>query len=264
MKRIIILIGATIILLGVTGCMNNNHNDPEKKTDPLNVSDETIDEISKSLSELEESLSLTQSPADDRPEEFVEAETRMLEHLKTKYNAEFIALDIEGPGFMKKHYLMIAVKQGDDTQTDRFCVYYDPSAEEPFADGYFGILIREELEKRMKQEADRYFSDYKLFISLSATRYNNALGLSSTIEDAAALGESLYASIYLFTPGAIDSAADLSKKLASSGVDGYLYVYRLGAADYAPITRDTFAGTLTAITDQTVSVIEKSESIVEA
>ena len=52
-----------------------------------------------------------------------------------------------------------------------------------FEDNYFGIIVRGEFEDKVKEYAEKYFSDFKVYAGLTSNNYPNSLTKESTLED---------------------------------------------------------------------------------
>ena len=118
-------------------------------------------------------------------------QNEILKHLEEKYGEKFIPLNMNSE-YIKGLDILQVYKEGTNPVTDKVeACREEKDGKVEFYDGYFGMIIRPEYEKMIKDEVDKIFPESKVYLEYGDDNFNEILNKDSTYEDAIKLGERL-------------------------------------------------------------------------
>lgn len=115
-----------------------------------------------------------------------------------------------------------------------------------FQDNYYGILVRNEYEQKLKNIIGKHLENYKVYFNFTASYFPDDLNASSSLSDAMQNYEnSFYANVYLFiSDKSIDGqSADYSEipnELEAQKMYCYFAVYEVTEEKYSSFTEDNY------------------------
>lgn len=108
----------------------------------------------------------------------------MKEHLTSKYgNIEY---DIEGflaSGWDQPYDVLNLTTKVNGIKESFSVERYVDGDEYIFTDNYFGLVVRDEFEKKISEIACKYFSEFRVFAGMTSNNYPNSLTNKSSFED---------------------------------------------------------------------------------
>lgn len=138
-----------------------------------------------------------------------QAKNEIEQYLEEKYGGSFCVLSIHSPRLLMDYDVCRAVREGADTKTDCFTVkrYRNQNkAGQSFEDDYFGLLIRADMEKAVRDLAALEGAETKVYIKqFIFPGFCDAFEKDDTLETVKAAGAVLDADYYIFL-----RAADLN------------------------------------------------------
>lgn len=156
-KRSISLLSMIILITGVYGCMNQEKDKVIK--DPEEVKDQ-----------------LTTNPE--------ESKDQIIAFLEKKYGKEFVPLSIEMDRWPYQWDELSVYPKGGDKEKDGFNAYRERKDDKYlFSDSYFGVLIHDEYEQKIREIAKEYFPECKITIIFASDIFPNELTSKSTLKD---------------------------------------------------------------------------------
>eukprot|EP00831_Metopus_contortus_P031832 TRINITY_DN2586_c0_g1_i1.p2 TRINITY_DN2586_c0_g1~~TRINITY_DN2586_c0_g1_i1.p2 ORF type:complete len:254 (+),score=40.59 TRINITY_DN2586_c0_g1_i1:525-1286(+) len=152
-KRIISIICTFILITGMGGCMNEEEKDNKKiKEQEANGPEEIKDQI--------------------------------IGFLEKKYGKEFVPLSLEIDRWPYHWDDLSAYPKGGDKEKDSFCAYrQEKDGKYVFSDTYFGLIVHDEYEQKVKEIANKYFPQNKTMVIFGSDIFPNELGINSTLKD---------------------------------------------------------------------------------
>ena len=122
-----------------------------------------------------------------------------LAHMEEKYDKTFLPVSYTSEGVaVDEEFRCYA--EGTDKERDVISVIrQEENGEEVMYDDYFGILIRDEYEKRVQDLCTETVGEAKVYINqFEVSYFSNELTKENTIDDAVAMGQSISAFKYIF------------------------------------------------------------------
>ena len=125
-------------------------------------------------------------------------QNEILKHLEEKYGEKFIPLNMNSE-YIKGLDILQVYKEGTNPVTDKVeACREEKDGKVEFYDGYFGMIIRPEYEKMIKDEVDKIFPESKVYVEFPTYSLNDSLKQGSTYEDALNVGERFYAGVKIY------------------------------------------------------------------
>lgn len=228
LKRVFTLFISIILLLGVTGCMNNNNDTTSK------IQKESIETVQE----------------------------KVLSHLENKYGKEFQCLASEGASTLRNYYTFIVCEKGIEASSCEFKVFYYPEEDESFKDAYYGIVLRETIAERIIAATQLDETKNKIFIKFRNTSFSNDLTMNSSLEDAVKIEGEIDSVIYVFGVKKTSVEAIVSE-LKNAGITGALYFYEIDEGTFSALTYDTYEETISDIISKKIEVNSESKTSIE-
>lgn len=188
----------------------------------------------------------------DYKKEPEQAKNEIEQYLEEKYGESFYVLSVQSPRLLTEYDVCRAVREGADTKTDCFTVkrYRNRNKEDQsFEDDYFGLLIREDMERAVSALAALEGVEGKVYIKRFVfSGFCGAFEKDDTLETAKAAGAALDADYYIFLRAADLNMADeeefrkrteaLFGQMAKILQPGLVRVYALGEEAFEEIDRE--------------------------
>ena len=171
-----------------------------------------------------------------------------LAHMEEKYGMTFLPLSYAGKGYVTAEEFR-CYAEGTDPERDYISVFtLEEDGREVIVDDYFGIVIRDEYQKRVDAAADAVAGDAKAYVyRYTVSYFDNALTAENTIDDAIAMGQRISAYKYVFlevTPGTeadFENTCDrIAEKLKSNKLTGIVVFYGLAQGQLAEISESNY------------------------
>lgn len=172
----------------------------------------------------------------------------LLAHMEEKYGVTFLPLSHSVGGLVTNEEFR-CYAEGTDPERDYVSVFVrEENGEEVIVDDYFGIMIRDEYQKRVEKISDAVAGDSKAFLyRYSVSFFDNTLAEGSTIDDAIAMEEPISASKYVFVevaPGSETEFEDMcdmiAAKLEKANLPGVVLFYGVARGELVNITTDNY------------------------
>jgi hypothetical protein len=173
-----------------------------------------------------------------------------LAYLSDKYGTEFLPISLASGDLLTDYDEFRAYASGSDPDRDYTTVYKTvKDGVVSYEDNYFGILIRDEYERRVADICRTEFNKAAVFIdSYTVSVFDPSLGKDSTLDDAIALGERLNAFKYVYgeLPGGdtagFDAAADrICAKLKEAKLPGIVKICGLAPGGIDSVSAENYA-----------------------
>lgn len=219
-KRIVLIVASLIMLIGATGCMDNNKNNTTITLD--------------------------------------EAKAAVLDYLSQKYGKSFECVGYQKPSLTNNEYTFALVEEGKNYEGYGFKAHYNPNAQIEFADGYFGVLTRDETTQFVLNS--KFCDKFKVFVEFSRITYDGQLNSSSTLSDAVEIYGKLrvYYHIFISSNSEYD-VVKLKESLPVDALSGKVSYYIVSDDELSKIEYDNLNATLGGVVDGTISVESKGE-----
>jgi hypothetical protein len=108
----------------------------------------------------------------------------MTEHLEKKYGPiEFEEAGFIEPELLDSSYTWNLYLKGGDWANDGFSVYMSGDKKE-IVDTYYGLFVRDDYEALVKDVADEYFADCKVFCDFGRLNFPNELSKDVPLDEA--------------------------------------------------------------------------------
>lgn len=227
MRPIVLILISVILLIGVTGCMDTT-NSPEK--------------------EIKKDAITTDS-----------AKQEVLSALSQKYGKTFECVAYEEPSIINNKYTFCVVESGLNYDGYGFTAYFNPDSDTKISDGYFEILIRNELSELLYKNG--LTKEAKVFAETSLTSFDNSLNGSSTLADASKIYDSLRVYYYIFLPNGCQINA-LKSKIMDGFITGKICYYEIPLDICADLTFENYSDVIAGINDGKISVNNKGSFVV--
>ncbi len=161
----------------------------------------------------------------------------VLAKLNVKYGKQFECVDVEVPAFLNKTYVFNLVESGLNYDEVGFYAYYNPEAEIQVSDGYFGVIVRDEIAEYLLYGNE----NYKVVVDIQSTAFDDQLTCNSSLSDAVNLHGLIrvYASIFTCDKSAYDSMRLIST-FASHGLYGKVNCYVVNKDVYDSVFYSNF------------------------
>eukprot|EP00831_Metopus_contortus_P031840 TRINITY_DN2586_c0_g1_i8.p1 TRINITY_DN2586_c0_g1~~TRINITY_DN2586_c0_g1_i8.p1 ORF type:complete len:334 (+),score=73.44 TRINITY_DN2586_c0_g1_i8:91-1092(+) len=174
---------AFILITGMGGCMNKEEKDNKKvKEQEANGPEEIKDQI--------------------------------IAFLEKKYGKEFVPLSLEIDRWPYHWDDLSAYPKGGDKEKDSFCAYrQEKDGKYVFSDTYFGLIVHDEYEQKVKEIANKYFSKYQVDVSFEGDIFSNELNCNSKLQDAIDCGEKIDPTIKIKVAPTFNSIGDFDKQV---------------------------------------------------
>ena len=228
LKQVFTLFISIILLLGVTGCMNNNNDTTSK------IQKESIETVQE----------------------------KVLSHLENKYGKEFQCLASEGASTLRNYYTFIVSEKDNEASSGEFKAFYYPEENESFKDAYYGIVLRDIIVKRIITSTQLDETKNKIFIKFRNTSFSNDLTMNSSLEDAVRIEGEIDSVLYVFGVKKIPVESIVSE-LKSAGITGTLYYYEIDEGTFSTLTFETYEETISDIISKEIEVNSESKTSIE-
>ncbi len=171
-----------------------------------------------------------------------------LAHMEEKYGTQFHPISYNSSGVMTNEKFR-CYAEGTDRERDCVCVYRrEENGETVFYDNYFGILIRDEYERRIQQICTEAAGESKAYVyQYTVAFFDNEFNVGNTIDDVIAKGESVSASKYFFFEVEPGTEADFQRvcdgiceELAMQKLTGTVKFIGLAEGQLENITEENF------------------------
>lgn len=216
--KILLIVASMIIMLGVTSCMETKNN----------------------------SVSLDS------------AREAVLAFLTEKYGKEFECVAYSKPSLMENEYTFALVEVGKNYDSDGFKAYYSLDPETGISDGFFSILIRDQIAACvLNTDSERV----KVLAMSSKTVFDNRLDSSSDLSDVKNIYESLRVYFYIFVRE--DAEIDLEQikaTVADGFFSGKIKYYKISEADFNEVSYENVEDILGKIIDGEIVVEAQGET----
>lgn len=179
--------------------------------------------------------------------------------LNAKYGKQFECVDVEVPAFLNKTYVFNLVESGLNYDEVGFHAYFNPEAEIQVSDGYFGVIVRDEIAKFLLDGN----ANYKVVIDIQSTTFDDQLACNSSLSDAVNLYGSIrvYASVFTCDENAYDSS-HLVSTFADHGLYGKVNCYVVNKdvydsvcySNYHSIVSDVLTGKMEGVSTESFQV----------
>jgi uncharacterized protein YxeA len=114
-----------------------------------------------------------------------ETRDQILSFLEKKYGKEFVPMSIEMDRWPYHYDNLRAYPKGGERKKEYFDAYRErKNGKYVYSDSYFGVLIRDEYEEKVKGIADEFFPECRVSTSYSSDSLPNKLNSKSTLQDA--------------------------------------------------------------------------------
>lgn len=172
----------------------------------------------------------------------------LLAHMEEKYDVTFLPISYSAEGMVTNQEFR-CYAEGTDPERDYVSVFVrEENGEEVIVDDYFGILIRNDYQRRVEEISDAAAGDTKAYIHrYSVSFFDNSLTAESTIDDAIAMGERINATKYVFMEVAPGSEEDfeekcdqITRKLTDAKLPGIVLFFGLARGELANIDGDNY------------------------
>ena len=122
-----------------------------------------------------------------------------LTHMEEKYGIPFLPISYTSSGVMVNEEFR-CYAEGTDRERDYVRVFREEKdGEEVYYDDYFGVLIRDEYQRRVQELCEQVVGASKAYLyRYSVSFFDNSLTAESTIDDAITMNVPLNASKYVF------------------------------------------------------------------
>ncbi len=219
-KRIVLIVTSLIMLIGATGCMDNNNNNTSITLD--------------------------------------KAKTAVLDYLSQKYGKSFECVGYQEPSLTNNEYTFALVEEGKNYEGYGFKAHYTPNAQNKIADGYFGVLARDETTKFVSNSI--FCDEFKVFVEFSRNTFDGRLKSSSTLSDAVDIYGKLRVYYHVFISSKHEyDIVKLKKSVPTDALSGKVSYYVVSDDELSKIEYDNLNATLGGIVDGTISVESKGE-----
>lgn len=185
------------------------------------------------------------------------AKAEVLAALSQKYEKTFECVAYEKPSLINGEYTFCLVETGFEYEGYGFKAYYNPNSEMKISDGYFGVLVRDELSQLVLSKMSSS-DEMKVFSELSQTAFDNKLGGKSTLTDAASIYDSMRVYYYVFFSE--ESKSDiktLESGLGNSFVTGKISYYVIPKDVYSDLSYETYNDIVGSIASGDIKVENK-------
>lgn len=167
------------------------------------------------------------------------AKAGVIAHLKEKYGIDFECVAHESPSITENRYTFCLVGPGLDYEGYGFKAYYEPSSDVIIYDGYFGVLIRDELTRFVENSGAS--SEFKVFAEPRLTSFDESLNTDSSLEDAAKIYGKLRVNYFVFIPKGTDYSTEAVKNaIPSDMMKGYVRFYEVPSDVYGSLTYSNY------------------------
>jgi len=194
-----------------------------------------------------------------------------LAHMEEKYDVTFLPISYSASGVVTNEEFR-CYAQGTDRERDYVSVFRrEENGGEVIYDDYFGILVRDEYQKRVQDICDETIGESKAFVHrYSVSYFSNELTSEHTLDDAIAMGESITASKYVYfevepgTEEAFEAACDrVMEKLKDAKLTGFISFMGLTKGELANISEDNYLDYLPSMVkpDGTICLMMTSRSV---
>ena len=218
-RKTVLIAASLILLIGATGCMENNTTNTTNTT----------------------TVSMTPD----------EAQTAVLDYLSKKYGVSFECVGYEKPSIINNKYSFALVETGKSYDGYGFKAHYTPNSQEAITAGYFGVLVRDEITDLIFNSS--FCDDCKVFTEVSRSTFDVQLNSSSTLSDAVEIHGKLRVYYYIFISSTSEyDIIKLKESIPADMLSGKLSYYVV--SEYNNLNT-----TLGGVIDGTISVESKGE-----
>lgn len=187
-----------------------------------------------------------------------DARAAVLDYLTQKYGVSFECVGYQKPTLTNNEYTFALVETGKNYEGYGFKAHYSMNSKEAISDGYFGVLVRDEIAELV---FDRdHNDDFKVFVEVSRNTFDGKLDSSSTLTDAVRIHGKLRVYYHIFISSECEyDIAKFKDSIPSDMVSGKLSYYIVSDEELDKITYDNLNSTIGGIVDGTISVESKGE-----
>ncbi|NLD47040.1 MAG: hypothetical protein GX660_07550 [Clostridiaceae bacterium] len=143
-----------------------------------------------------------------------EKEEMVLEHLKNKYNEEFVPLSISQSGWGQGHDVIVLYPKNGNKE-DVFQAWGTKMDDGSYSvsDGYFKRVIHDEYKLVLNEIVKDIYKDFKLYVDFGDGIFNDNLNKNTKVEDIYDIDNSLRADIRILVKESSISDNDVTEKL---------------------------------------------------
>lgn len=201
----------------------------------------------------EDSVEMTElqpvESAQPAQEQARDALAAMRSYLREKYGEfDYEIISYEARSWTQDYDTLYgSVRQGE--QADSFRVErHGDEGSYSYQDSYFGILVREELERYISEQAEKFYSTFRVIATPEENCYPEDLTADSGLADLIAHGQELpYITFFVFTADDFSGQKDFEDKgaafaagWAESGLPATVRVVRVNADELEGIDRGNY------------------------
>ena len=179
-----------------------------------------------------------------------------LAHMEEKYDIRFLPISYSPAGVVTNEEFR-CYAEGTNPEKDRVTVFtiQQDNGEEVIVDDYFGVMIRDEYQRRVDAICDDVIGASKAYVhGYSVSFFDNSLAVGSTIDDAIAMGERINAGKYIYFEVMSgdeeifeEQCERIAEKLKEARLPGITQFFGLAEGELENITEDNFLDYLPSI-----------------
>ncbi|WMT40638.1 hypothetical protein RE628_26425 [Paenibacillus sp. D2_2] len=209
-RILLVVIIGTMMILGVSGCMNKKQLAEENKPNP-----EVIKE-------------------------------RVLTHLQEKYGEEFVPISFNGSSWAYAYNQMyLSPKNGSESDRFEVRIVINKDGTYDISDGYFGILIAPKYAKVVSEFLGGIYKDFKFFINFGEGVFPDRLNKNTKLDEIYNANEFFNSDITVFVKDesakgidTIDSLNKIAEKMIDKKLVGNVTIYIVKNEKFDSITME--------------------------
>lgn len=186
-----------------------------------------------------------------------DAKSKVLNHLSEKYGKSFECVGHETPSATNNEYTFALVEVGYDYDGYGFKAYYNPSSDDGITDGYFGILMRDDLTPCVTVSGAG--ETMRVFAETGRTVFDNSLTQTSNIDDVTKIYGTLRVYYTIFLPAGNKLDVDKVQNAIPENITGKISYYEIPETNYNEITYENLHATIREIINGNIPVASKGE-----
>lgn len=140
-----------------------------------------------------------------------------LAHVEKKYNEEFVIIGVESREILQSisnsEDTIWIYPKGGDKENDAFQVVctHNSDGSDTFKDDYFGILLKDEYEKELREIGDKYFSDFEASVFFDGQYFPEEFKSRCSIKEAIDDGADLFPTVRILTTTSLNDKSNFYK-----------------------------------------------------